>query len=363
MAFKHHPSGRVARLALLALGLLTIIFTHSLVPSTDYAFAAQVTIAWDPDTSSGLTGYKIYWGTVSGNYSWSTDAGARTTYTVPSLSEGATYYFAATAYDATHTESGFSNEVPYTVPSACTYTTTPASQSIGAGGGTGTVTVTAGAGCNWTTSNSSPWISITSGASGTGNGAMAYSVAANAGTASRTAGLTIAGRTLMVSQAGGAQTYTLTISKSGSGSGTLTSSPTGTTFNAGTSVTLTATPGANSTFAGWSGACSGTSRTCTVTMTSNLSVAASFIQSQPSYTLTTTKSGSGNGTITKNPSGSTFKQGTTVRLTAQADKRSTFAGWSGACSGTSNTCTILMTGNVTATATFNSTKRYSYATH
>jgi uncharacterized repeat protein (TIGR02543 family) len=157
--------------------------------------------------------------------------------------------------------------------------------------------------------------------------------------------------------------YTLTITKSGAGSGTVTSSPTGTTFNAGTSVTLAATPGANSTFAGWSGACTGTSRTCTVTMNSNLSVQASFAQPQPSYTLTVTKNGSGNGTVTRSPSGSTFKQGTAVRLIAQADKRSTFAGWAGACSGTSGTCTVLMTGNMTATVTFDSTKRYGYAGH
>jgi hypothetical protein len=360
MPFGHLSSGRAARLVLLALGLSTIIFTYSPLPSNDYAFAAQATVAWDPDASPGLAGYKIYWGTVSKNYSWSADTSTQTTYTAPNLSEGATYYFAATAYDAARTESVFSNEVTHTVPSACTYTATPASQSFGAGGGTGTVNVTAGAACNWTTSNSAPWISITSSASGTGNGAMNYSVAANTGTASRTAGLTIAGQALMVTQAGGLQTYTLTITKSGAGSGTVTSSPTGTTFNAGTSVTLTATPGANSTFAGWSGACSGTATTCTVTMNSNRSAQASFAQSQPSYTLTVTKSGSGSGTVTSSPTGTTFNAGTSVTLTARSASRSTFTGWSGACSGTSNTCRVLMTGNMTVTGTFNSTKRYGH---
>jgi hypothetical protein len=73
-----------------------------------------------------------------------------------------------------------------------------------------------------------------------------------------------------------AATYTLTVSKNGTGSGTVTSSPPGTAYNAGTSVTLTATPGANSTFAGWSGACSGRSGTCTVVMTRNAAVTATF---------------------------------------------------------------------------------------
>ena len=78
--------------------------------------------------------------------------------------------------------------------------------------------------------------------------------------------------------------YTLTITKAGTGSGTVTNNPTGTTFNAGTVVTLTATPDANSTFAGWSGGCTGTSSTCTVTMNANTSVTATF--TLKTYTIT-----------------------------------------------------------------------------
>ncbi len=78
----------------------------------------------------------------------------------------------------------------------------------------------------------------------------------------------------------------VTITTSGAGSGTVASSPAGTScgsgclsFAAGTVVTLTATPNAGSTFAGWSGACSGTG-SCTVTVTagsnSNTAVTATF---------------------------------------------------------------------------------------
>jgi PKD repeat protein/subtilisin family serine protease len=68
--------------------------------------------------------------------------------------------------------------------------------------------------------------------------------------------------------------YALIVNKSGSGTGTVTSVPAGISCGAacqaaytqGTSITLTATPDANSTFAGWSGGgCSGTG-TCNVTM-------------------------------------------------------------------------------------------------
>lgn len=75
--------------------------------------------------------------------------------------------------------------------------------------------------------------------------------------------------------------YRLTVSSSGSGS--VTSNPAGiscgstcsATFSAGSSVTLSATPGAGNVFSGWSGACSGTAG-CTVTMNGDVTVGAAF---------------------------------------------------------------------------------------
>ena len=77
--------------------------------------------------------------------------------------------------------------------------------------------------------------------------------------------------------------YTLSVSKAGTGTGTVTSTPAGITcgitcsanYANGTQVTLMATPDANVTFAGWSGACSGAG-TCTVTMDGAKSVTATF---------------------------------------------------------------------------------------
>ena len=78
-------------------------------------------------------------------------------------------------------------------------------------------------------------------------------------------------------------TMALTVATAGTGSGTITSSPSGITcgascsasYTSGTSVTLTASPASGSSFAGWSGACTGTA-TCTVAMTAARSVTATF---------------------------------------------------------------------------------------
>ena len=61
--------------------------------------AADVALAWNANTESNLAGYRIYYGTSSGNLSSSVNAGNVTTYTVTGLPLGATYFFAATAYN------------------------------------------------------------------------------------------------------------------------------------------------------------------------------------------------------------------------------------------------------------------------
>ena len=70
--------------------------------------------------------------------------------------------------------------------------------------------------------------------------------------------------------------YTVAITTRGTGSGTVSISPTGTSFPAGTVVTLTANPASNSTFGGWSGACSGDDSSCLLTMNGNERVTATF---------------------------------------------------------------------------------------
>jgi len=89
-------------------------------------------------------------------------------------------------------------------PTPCTYGLSSTSASVPLTAGTGNITVTAGSGCLWTASSNVSWITVTSGASGTGNGTLNYSVEANAG-ATRTGTITIGGQPFTVTQRGTAQ--------------------------------------------------------------------------------------------------------------------------------------------------------------
>ena len=141
---------------------LFLALTSILLPS-NVAYCGQATLAWDPETASGLAGYRVHYGTASGTYTSVADAGLQTTYTVTGLTAGTTYYFAATAYDTSGTESTFSNEAAYTVPSACSYAISPGSASFTASGGTGSIAVTTAGTCSWTATSPASWVTITSG--------------------------------------------------------------------------------------------------------------------------------------------------------------------------------------------------------
>ncbi|MDD5693265.1 MAG: hypothetical protein PHU86_02250 [Patescibacteria group bacterium] len=166
---------------------------------------------------------------------------------------------------------------------------------------------------------------------------------------------------------------TLTVDTSGTGAGNVTSDPAGIDIDGGTStydfaystsVTLTPTAADGSTFASWSGDCSGTG-TCTVTMTTAKNVTAVFNTSGGSNpTLTAATSGTGTGNVTSDTGGididggtssASYTSGTVVTLTATAADGSTFTGWSGGdCTGT-GTCAVTVDADTTVTANFNTT--------
>jgi len=78
--------------------------------------AAEVSLAWDASVSSGVTGYKIYYGTASHAYTKTDTVPMQLYWTVKDLPPG-TWFFAATAFDSSGNESGFSNEVSKVITS------------------------------------------------------------------------------------------------------------------------------------------------------------------------------------------------------------------------------------------------------
>ena len=100
-----------------------------------------------------------------------------------------------------------------TISANCTISVNPTSAAFHAAGGFDIVSVTASNGCAWTATNNDSFITINAGSSGSGNGTVAYTVAANTSTNEQVGTMTIAGQTFTVTESGttnsGGCTYTL----------------------------------------------------------------------------------------------------------------------------------------------------------
>jgi hypothetical protein len=165
-------------------------------------------------------------------------------------------------------------------------------------------------------------------------------------------------------------TYNLSVATSGSGNvtGVGISCPGTCTTNLayGSTVTLTATPFVGTHLVAWSGACAGSGVTCSLVMTSNRSVTATFAPNF--YTVVVSKTdtvgNTGGGIIAgaiSCPPGqvtctASFPYGMSITLTAQGAQAGLnyfqFQGWSGACAGSAPTCTLVVTGNLDVGASF-----------
>ena len=86
-----------------------------LVVSLSLCHAAQsVTLAWNASSDSSVAGYRLRYGTTSGNPSQDINVGNTTARTVSNLNDGTTYFFTVTAYNTAGIQSSPSNQVAYT---------------------------------------------------------------------------------------------------------------------------------------------------------------------------------------------------------------------------------------------------------
>ena len=139
---------------------------------------------------------------------------------------------------------------------------------------------------------------------------------------------------------------TLTVTVNGPGG--VTKSPDKATYLHGESVTLTAVPGANASFLGWSGALTGVTNPATLVMDGDKAVTATFAENIHTLTL----SPGPNGSITASPNKPAYYQNEQVTLTAVPQAGYKFVAWGGDLTGTANPDTLVMTQNSTVSATF-----------
>ncbi len=87
-------------------------------------------------------------------------------------------------------------------PVVCSYELVPEATTVGNEGGAQSFGVKAPAECNWSARSDAAWISVTSGATGSGNGTVSFSVAPNNDVADRSATITVVDRRFTVTQSG-----------------------------------------------------------------------------------------------------------------------------------------------------------------
>ncbi len=171
----------------------------------------------------------------------------------------------------------------------------------------------------------------------------------------------------------------LTVARSGDGSGTVVSAPAGiecgtvctAELDEGSLVTLTATPGARSRLAGWSGCDSEPGPgSCAVTMSAARAVTASFAAvpdpppppppGQRILSVYPANVGAYGGTVVSAPAGiecgaacaGLFGQGTTVTLVARPAAGSAFLGWGGCDSAAGERCAVTLGTDKSVVAAF-----------
>ena len=109
---KGQLDGRSRRRLLLFALMVTSVLLNQVASN-----AQSANLGWAAATNAGVSGYALYYGTNSGNYSVRIDVGTNNVATTPALTEGATYYFVVTCYDPNGIESSPSTEISYTAPS------------------------------------------------------------------------------------------------------------------------------------------------------------------------------------------------------------------------------------------------------
>ncbi len=336
--------------ALLLLGMS--FFTFLVQPAHSAPAVSQVTLSWRANPEPNIAGYRIYYGTESGNYTQLMVMGKMNSATVRGLLVGQTYYFAVTACDAKGYEGEYSNEVSKTVGQE-----NNALNILKTGTGSGAVTgsgIDCGNSCQ---EQYGPGTVVTLTASPDANSSFGgWSGGGCSGTAPCTVPMNSNRSVVALFNRGitPGLIYKITVSASAGG----TVSPSGivnVTPGSNPTFTFTADPGYFVSDVKVDSLSQGGLNSYgfpNVQADRRLEVIFSQVENNK-FTLNISKAGSGEGRVVHNPAGTVYNAGTEVALSAEAAEGSVFVGWSGVCSGTSPSCTVLMSENRSVAANFN----------
>ncbi len=272
---------KITRLWLICFSFSFMLALAIVLPPS--AHSAQVTVGWNASPSS-VTGYKVYYGPSSGNYTFPVrDAGNALSYTIPDNLTASSYYIAATAYNGTAESIKTPELVVYSVAA-----------SAGTGGSIspgGTFYAAKGSNQTFTITPNSGYKVAGVTVDGSSAGAVtSYTLSNIAATHSVSATFT-------------AITNTYTITSSAGANGSISPSPSA-TVNSGASQTFTITPKTGYKVAGVTvdGSSVGAVTSYTFTnVTANHSISATFA-AVTSSTFTITASAGANGSISPSPS-------------------------------------------------------------
>lgn len=92
------------------------LFVFAFVLAGSLRASESVSLAWNPVTTTQVSGYAFYLGNTNGVYASRFDVGTNTAITLTGLKEGQTNFFAVAAYDSARIESAPSQAASYIVP-------------------------------------------------------------------------------------------------------------------------------------------------------------------------------------------------------------------------------------------------------
>jgi hypothetical protein len=255
-----------------------------------------------------------------------------------------------------------SNPFTFSTAGGCTYALDAVSFQVPAAGGSYSVTVTTGTTCRWSVTTPTAWVTLwTSGS--TGGGSVPFGVQANTSNSPRTGSVVIAGQSVTISQAAAPPVTKTTPSirwpaPAAIEQGTALGS---TQLNATASVpgTFVYNPAAGTVLPAGTHTLRVMFTPADPSLYTTAASSTSIKVNTPTYTLSFTRPAGGTITgpgITCGTAGTacstTVPASTTVVVLARADTGYSFSRWTGQCSGTSASLSLLVSGTISCGATF-----------